>query len=273
MLQWHESLIRTAALRPKGTVNHMNTTTTRRAVELGKECSNKTVSILNRMKNALRNDSQADIGRLRQAFEGEVHAVYSECNRKLFLATVEFTEKFSQSTHDLSAADVNVINQQTKKQEDDFWNIVESMVSNFAGTRTFNVDKLKKDGIGKFQEVDSQARVKAVAQSGAFSSLGIMQLHLLIDLKKGPANTPLFVPAGQGIEARITSLKPIEIPEKLLVIWITERDSRVCPICSPLDGQTFDIDESPPQPVDDTHPGCRCRLLPVDPGSNKVFNG
>lgn len=46
----------------------------------------------------------------------------------------------------------------------------------------------------------------------------------------------------------------------LLEIWVTERDSRVCPICSPLEGTNGDewgqqFPDGPP-----AHPNCRCEL-------------
>lgn len=43
------------------------------------------------------------------------------------------------------------------------------------------------------------------------------------------------------------------------VMWVTERDERVCEECGPLDGRIFDIGSVPPKP----HWGCRCRLVPV----------
>jgi len=38
------------------------------------------------------------------------------------------------------------------------------------------------------------------------------------------------------------------------VQWITAHDERTCPICRPLDGKVFGIDEVPVIP----HPACRC---------------
>ena len=46
------------------------------------------------------------------------------------------------------------------------------------------------------------------------------------------------------------------------VEWLTVRDFAVCPICEDFEGQIWPIDEAP-QPPDDSHPGCRCRLAPV----------
>ena len=41
------------------------------------------------------------------------------------------------------------------------------------------------------------------------------------------------------------------------VVWVTQRDERVCKDCGPLDGQVFQIDEAPNCPL---HYQCRCHL-------------
>lgn len=43
------------------------------------------------------------------------------------------------------------------------------------------------------------------------------------------------------------------------VMWVTEKDERVCSECRPRDGRIYNLDEVPVKP----HWGCRCRLLPV----------
>ena len=46
-------------------------------------------------------------------------------------------------------------------------------------------------------------------------------------------------------------------PEKAQRVWVSTEDSRECPVCAELDGQTFlfDSSEMPPE-----HPSCRCTL-------------
>lgn len=44
--------------------------------------------------------------------------------------------------------------------------------------------------------------------------------------------------------------------------WFTMEDERVCPICGPLDGKQFPIDQFPAQPA---HPQCRCGHNPAWP--------
>jgi hypothetical protein len=47
-----------------------------------------------------------------------------------------------------------------------------------------------------------------------------------------------------------------------LMVWVTENDALVCTLyCEPLEGKTWEIDDPDiPEPVNDTHPNCRCRL-------------
>lgn len=48
------------------------------------------------------------------------------------------------------------------------------------------------------------------------------------------------------------------------VVWATEKDEKVCDICSVLEGTEWDIDDpSIMIPRQDSHPHCRCRLLLV----------
>ncbi|MBN2492882.1 MAG: hypothetical protein JXQ29_18680 [Planctomycetes bacterium] len=44
--------------------------------------------------------------------------------------------------------------------------------------------------------------------------------------------------------------------------WSSILDDATCITCSSLDGQTFPLGEGP-RPGEDSHPGCRCRLIPV----------
>ncbi len=47
----------------------------------------------------------------------------------------------------------------------------------------------------------------------------------------------------------------------IMMKWVTEMDSLVCPICLPLQGQTWELDDPDmPTPVISTHNNCRCRL-------------
>lgn len=54
-------------------------------------------------------------------------------------------------------------------------------------------------------------------------------------------------------------------------VWETEQDDAVCPICYPLQGRIFRQSDEIPQPVDDTHIGCRCMLAVIDNSSKQAI--
>lgn len=49
------------------------------------------------------------------------------------------------------------------------------------------------------------------------------------------------------------------------VMWITERDKRVCEVCKARDGKIYKLTEVPDKP----HINCRCHLRPIRKGSSK----
>lgn len=59
----------------------------------------------------------------------------------------------------------------------------------------------------------------------------------------------------------LASLAGQQLEEQQLV-WVTAEDP-CFEICAPLEGEVFSMDDIDiiPQPIDDTHPNCRCRLL------------
>ena len=44
------------------------------------------------------------------------------------------------------------------------------------------------------------------------------------------------------------------------VRWVTQKDEKLCPTCSPRNGRIYPIDKVPPKP----HRNCRCYLVPVE---------
>lgn len=45
--------------------------------------------------------------------------------------------------------------------------------------------------------------------------------------------------------------------------WLTSLKSNVCPICRPLHGRIFNIDDpNAPMPTSSTHPNCNCGIIP-----------
>ena len=57
-------------------------------------------------------------------------------------------------------------------------------------------------------------------------------------------------------QARLAAFKAIGVKK---VMWVTQKDERVCEDCEPLDGKIFEIGMVPSTP----HWGCRCYVVPT----------
>ena len=92
-----------------------------------------------------------------------------------------------------------------------------------------------------------------------------------IDIKKRTARAAFFKTTviarshtiSTNVNAALASYR--EYPDVINKMeWIATNDSRTCPICRPLDGESWPIDSSSlMRPVSDTHPQCRCDLIPL----------
>ena len=57
-----------------------------------------------------------------------------------------------------------------------------------------------------------------------------------------------------------------------ILVWTTQEDEKVCPICEELDGEQWTIDDPDlQQPPDDTHDNCRC-YLDIIPGEESFLS-
>ena len=84
----------------------------------------------------------------------------------------------------------------------------------------------------------------------------------LQEISKKNANLLLTQSMQAGIdvedEAILETLKEAGIKE---VVWVTEKDSKVCSICRERDGKRYPIDSVPDKP----HYNCRCYIRPYRP--------
>lgn len=75
----------------------------------------------------------------------------------------------------------------------------------------------------------------------------------------------------EAVRSKLVQTKQQQLPEATRkLIWVTEHDDKVCPICAALDGQTWDEDDpsmktpGPEEYGNSSHYNCRCMLKLVD---------
>lgn len=92
-----------------------------------------------------------------------------------------------------------------------------------------------------------------------YQQAGAQEVSAQIEVRVGGPN--------EGVPDDV-SRKDVEPPDEQLGHWATAGDSRVCPQCVTLEGQSWRISDirsgTSPMPVRDTHGGCRCWLT-VEP--------
>lgn len=125
-------------------------------------------------------------------------------------------------------------------------------------TRTWaNKDKLLKslnsviiNGIASGQSINNMAAsLKNAMGVGAYDALRLARTETMNILNNG----------------QLTSFKNAGYSK---IIWLTAEDEKVCEECGPMDGKSFNIDETPDCPL---HPNCRCTLA-ADPDSLNLDN-
>jgi hypothetical protein len=105
--------------------------------------------------------------------------------------------------------------------------------------------------------VRSKAReINSALRDNGGNILEVDSNNLAVVMTAKMKQIELFLPSG------IEDLpQPDENLPTIIMLWKTEEDSLVCPICDELEGQTWELDDpTMPTPVTDTHPNCRCRL-------------
>ena len=87
----------------------------------------------------------------------------------------------------------------------------------------------------------------------------------LTEMSKKNANLLLTQSMQYGIEIEDESIKETFKKAGIKeVVWVTERDGKVCSICRERDGKRYPIDSVPDKP----HYNCRCYIRPYRPDKN-----
>lgn len=247
-------------LKPRTKVNHMNTRTTKQIMEISNNAE-KQLSLIG--KEIIELLGKNTLEEIREKLKQKVGSVISNAVRESYLLGFHFIESFKDRTIELTAQHVKEINKEIDEQINAFWDSISKIVG----------DTIKPNGkiFGAAGPADLLL-LDLFNKSFSRSSISFS----FFALNQGTINTQRQVFKEEikiskgGKSSKIIVTGKIKVPQS---IWVSERDSRVCIICLNLDGRVWDVDDNTmPRPVRDSHIGCRCRLLPIDPGTSKVFN-
>jgi len=212
---------------------------------------------------------------------------------KIYTFTTEYVADSLAVSGFLTKSDIDMIEELTNSFVERFFgrirNALETGVQRFYNALTdvfipasFNQSQENIDN----NEEQLNVFVKSIerSQSYIFSSLAVLIVNQSLNkatllktrkiiLNEGTVNKmPVFQAAdldndSEEIEAMLEDF-PIKKSQRVrtgnfFYIWKTARDDRVCDdYCSPLEDETFSIlDSFIPEPEEDTHQNCRCRLM------------
>jgi hypothetical protein len=265
-------------LRSKNTVNHMNTNTTIQTQSAADQASLELKIIIEKInKDFSRGISFQDV---RNIYKEKAGSIIAATIRTTFLLGHGFIEQYAGRTITLSLPMVQKMNTEIENTITAFWNQIEKLHNN---------DQVKQmtkivGAAGETPLITLLLNYAAsLASSMSFRSLNVGtvsarqeqfrmdQFRTSISVSATRNGIPVDTVPNSYRQADPSGRPSFAAAVPALLLWVSERDSKVCPICLNLDGRTFDAnDPLIPYPITDTHFGCRCRLLPLQDG--KAFN-
>ncbi|MCV0398538.1 MAG: hypothetical protein K5785_00930 [Nitrosarchaeum sp.] len=243
-------------LRPKTKVNHMNTRTTRQTIQISENAALQLRHIASEISQMVEKNKNIPIQKIHEKFKVRVGSIIANSIRESYLLGLHFVEQFAGRTTKLSFAHIEEMNIQIENQIARFWNQTEKIISDYRKKQDTPIAGAAAPFDLSILNIFNQFFAKAAL------SMNFLALNNSTVTTTKQVYTENIPELGIRVSGTITA------PQ---MIWVSERDARVCPTCLNYDGRTWSVDDSTmPRPVDDSHFGCRCRLLPLD--GDKVFN-
>lgn len=206
------------------------------ADKLSEEYSNKLRNIM----TMLFSENQS-IELLRMKHGKRILKLYQELGQKTYLLSLNYMERSSGIYPLISSVDIESIKTKAVSDSERFWSIL-SKKEDQIKTESFNLASLLN-----FITSSVTGLVYSGIQKNTITKNAIADSNL-----------------------NFSDDSPVR-DKPFLVMWLTEDDSRVCSICFPLHGRTFDSPNDVPDIPRDTHPNCRCRVVPVDESGNPIL--
>lgn len=241
---------REGKLRSKSTVNHMRTKTTQETMRIQEEAQNKLTRIAKEIERMI--EDSKTLEEIKDEFKEEVGTIISTAIRDVYFLGFHFVEEFAVRSLELKAEQIQAMNDMIEEALNEVWKGIQKFINK------------QLSEVGKTPE---GLEIK-ILTSDALFDIGSIFAFITNTFTQQALN-----------ESTLTTILTLQIEneEEIGMIWITERDERVCIRCQNLDGQSkkpgelfhddiggIDVEHPP------LHGHCRCRLLPLD--GELVFN-
>lgn len=191
------------------------------------------------MKLIVEENQPIEISRMK--YGKRVTRLYHELTQKTYLLSLNYLEETSGVYPLISSKDIEEIQSNSVKNSERFWSLL-SNKETVVKTESFSLGQI----------------------------LNFIQSSLAGMVYQNIQNTTVNKNKIMDTNLNFSDDSPVrERPFKMM--WLTEDDSKVCPICFPLHGRTFDSSDTIPDIPRDTHPNCRCRVVPVDEFGNPII--
>lgn len=139
--------------------------------------------------------------------------------------------------------------------------ILLSTIQNISVVQNLSIDEIQSIPVVKLAQINNHGIIEVIDPQEIVSAIQAVKAVQTL----GSARSTLagFLPV------EVESLRGDSISLGVQrVIWKTQGDAKVCPICDALEGNQYDIDDpDKPIPIDDTHPHCRCEYEDVLTGA------
>ena len=206
-----------------------------------------------------RDDDYPDnIYRLHERYNPVLLPAIRKSIEEIHKIAIDYTGKKMKIDAFLTETDIALIKQETDITLRTFWGVVER-----------EIERTKKNEYMTEVENAMILSLKGASFLGTLATLaGLAVSTITKGLAKATVSKARQLSSTSnftGPDLRFTGTAQSQGSSQV-VTWQTAGDERVCPICAPLDGQTWDVnDSSIPVPGENgfngTHSNCRCRLV------------
>jgi F like protein len=190
----------------------------------------------------------------RQKYGGSIHTLIKSMVSRVYFLGMTYVGKAINKPYLITIEQVDEQNiiEQTKQAEDMFWRLITKYLQ-VIKNRTL---VFKTAAAAEEPEEDNLLLSVLTNVNLILSTIATTVLALATVAKTKQVQELQF----QTLDGR--SGKESIQEQRQVIVFVTSKDERVCPICTPLNGREWDIDSPYIQiPRVHTHHRCRCRLL------------